>query len=195
MVVAARKRSARPKPRAGRRALVLVDFINLFDFPHSEKLARRALKAAQRTAKLKQRMAAAKSPIIYANDNFGHWRSEFSRLVEDCLARGGVSAEIARILHPEPDDFVVLKPRHSAFYGTPLEFLLEELQVDSLVVTGLSLDICVFATAQDAYVRKFKLWVPSDCVAADTSEHEQHALDHLERTMKADTRASTRARV
>jgi nicotinamidase-related amidase len=188
--VAARKRPARP--RSSRRALLLVDFINLFDFPHSEKLARRALKAARRTAKLKQRMAAAGSPVIYANDNFGHWRSEFSRLVEQCLACGGESAEIARILHPEPDDFVVLKPRHSAFYGTPLEFLLEELKVDSLVVTGISLDICVFATAQDAYVRQFDLWVPSDCVAADTQEHERHALDHLRRTMKADTRASVR---
>ena len=189
------RKSARRKPRSGRRALLLVDFINLFDFPHSEKLARRAVKAAQRTAKLKQRVAATKSPVIYANDNFGHWNSEFSKLVEDCLGCGGESAEIARVLHPEPKDFAVLKPRHSAFYGTPLEFLLEELKVESLIVTGLSLDICVFATAQDAYVRQFDLWVPSDCVAADTAEHEKHALDHLERTMKADTRSSTRARL
>ena len=189
------RKSARRKPRSGRRALLLVDFINLFDFPHSEKLARRAVKAAQRTAKLKQRVAATKSPVIYANDNFGHWNSEFSKLVEDCLGRGGESAEIARVLHPEPKDFAVLKPRHSAFYGTPLEFLLEELKVDSLIVTGLSLDICVFATAQDAYVRQFNLWVPSDCVAADTPAHEKHALDHLKRTMKADTSPSSRLRV
>ena len=193
--MADRKPAARRKARSGRRALVLVDFINLFDFPHSEKLARRALKAAQRTAKLKERMSAAKSPVIYANDNFGHWTSEFSRLVEDCIACGGESSEIARLLHPEPRDFAVLKPRHSAFYGTPLEFLLEELKVESLVVTGISLDICVFATAQDAYVRQFDLWIPSDCVAADTPEHERQALDHLARTMRADTRPSTRARV
>jgi nicotinamidase-related amidase len=191
--VAGRK-AARRKPRPGRRALLLVDFINLFDFPHSEKLARRAVRAAQRTAKLKQRVSASRSPVIYANDNFGHWNSEFSKLVEDCLGRGAESAEIARLLHPEQKDFAVLKPRHSAFYGTPLEFLLEELKVDSLIVTGISLDICVFATAQDAYVRQFDLWVPSDCVAADTPEHEKHALDHLQRTMKTDTRPSSRAR-
>jgi nicotinamidase-related amidase len=187
--VAARKRGRK------RRALLLVDFINLFDFPNSGRLARRAVPAARRTAKLKERFAAAKAPCIYANDNFGHWRSEFSSLVEDCLGRGGESAEIAQMLHPKPGDFSVLKPRHSAFYGTPLEFLLEELEVDSLVVTGLSLDICVFATAQDAYVRKFDLWIPADCVAADTPKHEAHALEHLRRTMKADTRRSIHARL
>ena len=190
--MAARKRAG---ARGGRRALLLVDFINLFDFPHSEKLARRAVVAARHTAKLKERLAGAKVPCIYANDNFGHWKSEFSMLVENCIGRGGASAEIAQALHPKPSDFSVLKPRHSAFYNTPLEFLLEELEVDSLVVTGISLDICVFATAQDAYVRQFDLWIPADCVAADTAAHEAHALDHLERTMKADTRRSIHARV
>jgi len=61
------------------------------------------------------------------------------------------------------------------------------------VIAGIAADNCVFATAQDAYVRKFRLWVPSDCVAADTRQHEAEALDHLRRTMKAQTRASRRS--
>ena len=175
----------------GKRALLLVDFINLFDFPHAEKLAGRAVEAAKRTAKLKERMKAEGVACIYANDNFGHWKSEFSRLVAECVGKGGASSEIARLLVPEPDDYSVLKPRHSAFYETPLAFLLEELDVSSLVITGLSTDMCVFATAQDAYVRKYALWIPSDCVAADTAEHEREALDQMARTLKADIRPST----
>ena len=174
-----------------RRALLLVDFINPFDFEHSEKLARRALPAARCTAALKARAHAAGVPCIYANDNFGHWRGEFSRVVEECRKRGGEAREIAEMLAPGREDYAILKPRHSAFYGTPLEFLLEELEVGALVVTGLSTDMCVSATAQDAYVRKFDLWVPSDCVAADTGEHERQALDHMRRTMKADIDPST----
>ena len=170
------------------RALLLVDFINLFDFTDSEKLAARAIEAAQCTARLKARAHRAKVPCIYANDNFGRWHSEFSALVRECKAKGGASAKIAKLLQPAAKDLAVLKPRHSAFYGTPLEFLLEELKVTSLVVTGLSADICVFATAQDAYVRKFKVTVPSDCVAADTPEHEHEALGHMQRTMRADIR-------
>lgn len=175
----------------GERALILVDFINLFDFPHAEKLAARAVEAAKSTAKLKERMKAEGVPCVYANDNFGHWNSEFSKLVGECLAKDGPSATIAKVLKPAPDDYSVLKPRHSAFYESPLGFLLEELEVSSLVVTGLSTDMCVFATAQDAYVRKYRLWIPSDCVAADTAEHEREALDQMARTLKADIRPST----
>lgn len=175
----------------GKRALILVDFINLFDFEHSEKLAARAVGAAKRTAALKKKLRAQGIPCIYANDNFGHWRSEFSRLVEQCLEADGPPREIAQLLKPTGDDYSILKPRHSAFYETPLQFLLEELQADSLIVTGLSTDMCVFATAQDAHVRKYKLWIPADCVAADTLEHEREALDQMQRTLKADIRPST----
>jgi len=177
----------------GKRALLLVDFINLFDFPHAEKLAARAVEAAKRTAKLKERMKAEAVPCIYANDNFGHWKSEFSKLVAECLKKDGPSATIAKLLQPAPDDYSVLKPRHSAFYESPLQFLLEELEVSGLILTGLSTDMCVSATAQDAYVRKYKLWIPSDCVAADTADHEREALDLMSRTLKADIRPSTEA--
>lgn len=177
------------KPVA-RWALLIVDFINLFDFDGAARLAARALPAAERTARLKRRLREDGIPCIYANDNFGHWRSEFSRLVRECLDRKGAAHDIAQLLAPDPDDYSILKPRHSAFYGTPLEFLLEELEVDSLVLAGISADMCVSATAQDAYVRKFRLWVPSDCVAADTGDHERQTLDHMHRTMKADIRPS-----
>lgn len=176
-----------PEPK---RALLLVDFINLFDFPESEKLEARALEAARRAARLKERAVAAGIPCIYCNDNFGHWRSEFSRVVDECVERGGTSRTIAGLLRPAREDYSILKPRHSAFYGTPLEFLLEELEVGTLVLAGLSADMCISATAQDAYVRKFALRVPADCVAADTAEHEAQALDHMRRTMKADIRPS-----
>ena len=178
-----------------KKALLLVDFINLFDFPHSEKLAKRAVPAANAAAALKARARKARIPCIYANDNFGHWHSEFSALVQECDARGGASSAIAQLLRPTPEDLAVLKPRHSGFYGTPLEFLLEELKVGSLIVTGLSTDICVFATAEDAYVRKFEVWVPADCSAADTAVHERQALDLMARTIKADIRPSGKVRL
>ena len=88
---------------------------------------------------------------------------------------------------------VATEPRHSAFYGTPLEFLLDELEVDALALAGVAADNCIFATAQDAYVRKFRLWVPADCVAADSEEHDRQSLDHMQRTMKADIRRSSDA--
>jgi nicotinamidase-related amidase len=175
-------------------ALLLVDFINLFDFPDAGKLAPRAIRAARATAKLKARAGAAGMLCVYANDNFGRWTSEFSALTAECLKRKGAPGAIARLLKPGAGDLSVLKPRHSAFYGTPLDFLLEERQVERLVITGLTADICVFATAQDAYVRKFSVWVPADCVAAMTPAYERSALVHMARTLKARTQAARTAR-
>jgi nicotinamidase-related amidase len=72
-----------------------------------------------------------------------------------------------------------------------LAFLLEELGSHELIITGIAADSCVAITAHDAHVRKFKLWVPSDCVASEKPEYKRNALAHLRRVAKASTKAST----
>jgi nicotinamidase-related amidase len=177
-----------PRRRAS-RALLLVDFINPLDFPHDRAFVARAVAAARRTLGLKRRLKAAGVPAIYANDHFGGWTRNFDALVRQCAA-ATPGRELARLLAPEPDDYPVLKPRHSAFFGTPLEFLLDELGVRALVVTGIAADNCVFFTAHDAYLRRYRLWVPRDCVASARDADRLHALDHMRRVLKADVRAT-----
>jgi len=183
------------KPRTNRRrtALVLIDFVNLFDFEGAQKLAPRAIRAARKTALLIKKLRADRVPVIYANDNFGQWRSDFRGLVNKCVRQGGASADIVAALQPTGEDFAILKPRHSAFYGTPLDFILEELKVERLVLTGIAVDMCVFATAQDSHVRKFSLWIPADCVAGFTASQERSALSLMTRTLAADIRAAVRS--
>ena len=173
-----------------RRALVLVDFFNPLNFKGGDALAMPALRAAERTAALKARLRRAGVPAIYANDNFGQWQSEFSTLVSQCVALAGAPGAIARLLAPQHGDRSILKPRHSAFYGTPLEFLLDELGSKTLVLTGIAADACIMITAHDAHIRKFKLWVPRDCVASEKASFTQTTLDHLERTTHAVTTSS-----
>jgi len=173
-------------------ALLLIDFINPLDFPGASRLAPWAIKAARHTRLLKQRAQALGIPCIYVNDNFKNWHEEFSDLVARCLGAGGPARTLAELLAPEPRDFVLLKPRHSAFYGTPLAFLLEELEVSRLILTGLAGDICVFFTAQDAYVRKFSLWIPANCIGAQLDSHYRSTLDQMRRNLKATTRPAGR---
>lgn len=175
----------------GRTALLLVDFINTLDFEHGEALRPQAEAAAKRTAELKRRLKSQRVPSIYANDNFGRWQSNFPDLVASCGARSCRGHELARVLAPDPDDLSVLKPRHSAFYGTPLEFLLAELEVGRLVIVGLVTEMCVLFTAHDAYVRQFEMWIPEDCVASvDPAVHER-TLMHCRDVLGVDARAST----
>jgi nicotinamidase-related amidase len=98
---------------------------------------------------------------------------------------------LAEQLRPEQDDSFVLKPKHSGFYATTLDLLLRYLHVTTVILTGLTGDICVLFTANDAYMRDFHLAVPADCVASQDSEENRHALLHMQRVLKADIQPST----
>ncbi|MGN6133492.1 MAG: cysteine hydrolase family protein, partial [Aureliella sp.] len=172
-------------------ALVLIDVINDLDFSQGEQLLRFALPMAQRIAELKRKARANKVPVIYVNDNFGRWRSDFHAQVEHCLKPDCLGRPIAELLKPEQDDYFVLKPKHSGFFSTTLETLLEYLSVEVVILTGVASNICVLFTANDAYMRDLKLVVPSDCVAANTEADNQYAIEQMKQVLKADTRPST----
>jgi nicotinamidase-related amidase len=186
-------KKTRKKQRPG-QALVLIDVINDFDFPRSAALLRYALPAAQRIAALKERAKRARLPVIYANDNFGRWRSDFRQQIEHCKAQGRRGRTIVELLEPDHDDYFVLKPMHSAFFSTTLEVLLERLHIRRLILTGFAADICVLYTANDAYMRDFEVAIPSDCVASETMRQYRFALEHMAQRLKADTRTSDRIR-
>ena len=175
----------------GKHVLLVIDFFNPEGFRETPGLANAALAAARSTARLKETLRGRKVPTIYANDNFGRWMSEFSALVEECRHLRGAAGEIATLLAPTPGDWLVLKPRHSAFYGTPLAFMLEELEAETLVLTGMSADSCITMTAHDAHVRKFRVWSPRDCVASVDPAHTRAALQQLARVTDASTLPSS----
>jgi nicotinamidase-related amidase len=172
--------------------LLLVDVINDFDFGGAKKLIRPALEAARHIATLKARARDARIPCLYVNDNFGRWRSDFRRQVAHCMRDDCLGRPIAELLHPEEDDYFVLKPMHSGFYSTTLEVLLREFGTRRLVITGFAAEICVLYTANDAHMRGFDVVVPADCVASETPARKRFALEHVAHVLDADTSASGR---
>ncbi|PYS80559.1 MAG: isochorismatase [Acidobacteria bacterium] len=171
-------------------ALLLIDVINDLDFGGGEELLRHALPMARRLAELKRRARAAGVPVVYVNDNFGKWQSDFKKILEHCLKDGVPGRPVAELLRPEEDDYFVLKPKHSGFFSTTLDILLDYLGVKTLVLTGLTGDICVLFTAHDAYMRDFHLVIPSDCVASNDPGENEYTLEKMARLMDADTRPS-----
>jgi nicotinamidase-related amidase len=176
-------------------ALLLIDVINDLEFPECDQLLRHALPMARRIAELKTRAKSAGVPVIYVNDNFGRWQSNFNAQVEHCLGDGVRGGPIVELLRPEADDYFVLKPKHSGFFSTTLDLLLKYLGVRSVVLTGIAANICVLFTANDAYMRDFDLAVPSDCVASNTDEENHHALEQMRKVLKADIRPSAELRL
>jgi nicotinamidase-related amidase len=172
-------------------ALLLVDVINDLDFDEGDKLLAYALPMARRLAELKVKAARANVPVIYANDNFGRWRSDFRAQIEHCLKQGCLGKPLVELLRPSPDDYFVLKPKHSAFYHTALELLLRYLGTKTLVIGGLAGNICVLFTANDAYMRDLHVVVPADCTASNSEGENRTALELMRQRLKADTRPSS----
>ena len=171
-------------------ALLLVDVINDLEFPGAEKLLPHALAMAEALGAFKSRAKQAGIPVIYANDNFGRWRSDFPKLVQYCLGEGIRGKPIVQRLAPEPDDYFILKPKHSAFYQTNLDTLLKCLGADTVIVTGIAGDICVLFTANDAYMRDLKVLVPPDCTASEDPNENRRVLALMQRVLKADIKPS-----
>jgi nicotinamidase-related amidase len=172
-------------------ALLLIDVINDLDFPEAEQLLEQALPMARRISDLKRRANEAEVPVVYVNDNFGRWRSDLNATVEHCCRPESRGRPIVQLLRPEQSDYFVLKPKHSGFYSTTLDLLLQYLGVKTVVLTGIAGNICVLFTANDAYLRDYHLVVPSDCTASNTAEENRSALNEMQKVLKADIREST----
>ena len=172
-------------------ALVLIDVINDMEYPGGDRLLENAMPVADRIARLKRRAKEAGVPVVYANDNFGRWRSDFREVVEHCLRDDVRGRDFVEALKPDADDYFVLKPKHSAFFATTLDTLLAYLGPRTLVLAGVAGDTCVLLSAADAYMRDFHLRVPRDCIASIDAEENRRALEYMERVLDVDTTPST----
>ena len=172
-------------------ALLLIDVINDFEFDDGEELFRQALPIGQNIARLKQNAHHAGIPTIYVNDNFGKWRSDFRNTVSHCRSDGVRGKPFVELLMPGEEDYFVLKPKHSGFYSTTLDLLLKHLTATNLILTGIAGNNCVLFTANDAYMRDFKLFVPSDCVVSIETKDNEDALRQMEKVLKADIRPAS----
>lgn len=172
-------------------ALLLIDVMNDMEYPGGDALLEQALPVARRLAALKRRARERRIPCVYVNDNFGRWQSDFPRIVSHCLETRVRGRPVAELLRPDDDDYFVLKPKNSGFFSTTLGTLLAYLKAKTLILTGLTGDVCVLFTANDAYMRDFHLLVPADCVASIDPERNQRMLEYMRDQLEADITPST----
>jgi len=186
-------RTTKRTRRSSRTALLILDMLSEFDFPDGDVLRKAAARIAPTLARLRTRCRARSIPVIYVNDTAHRWESDQRAFVERCLE--GKGAAIAAQLQPAPDDYFMFKPRHSAFYATPLAELLYMLKVEHLVLSGVSSHQCVLLTASDAHVRGLDITVATDCIAAGKARDTHHATYILEHGLQSRLRRSMHLRL
>lgn len=178
-------------PDESKIVLLIIDMISDFEFVDGEKLYPFAEEIAPNIVKLKEKAHQAEIPVIYANDNFGKWRSDFKKQLKHSQAKSSRGSKIARMLAPKREDYFVLKVKNSAFFSTTLETLLKYLGAETLILTGVTADICIFFTAIDAYLRDYKIIIPSDCVAAISESSKKMVLNYMNKILEAEISLSS----
>jgi nicotinamidase-related amidase len=168
----------------GRSALLVIDMLNPYEHDEADQLAESAAETVAPIRSLLDAAGETEAPVIYVNDNYGDWNTSAAEIAERALS--GRHPDLVKPLLPPEDASFVLKARHSVFYGTPLEYLLDRGEIERLVLTGQVTEQCILYSALDAYVRHFRVAVPRDAVAHIHRPLADAALKMMERNMSAD---------
>src|SRR5688572_22901164 len=172
-------------------ALLIVDMINDLEFPGGDRLAEQVKPVARRIRDLRREAKMLGIPTIYVNDNFGRWQSDLRALLEHSQRDDVLGRSMVELVTPDDEDYFVIKPKHSGFYSTTLDTLLAYLKASTLILTGIAGNSCVLFTANDAFMRDYYLFVPSDCTASIDPADNEYALRQMREVLKADTTPST----
>ncbi|WP_066195208.1 MULTISPECIES: isochorismatase family cysteine hydrolase [Gracilibacillus] len=168
-----------------KKALLVIDLINDFNFYEGDLLLQNTKEILPNIQKLKRHAKEKNYPIIYVNDHYDTWETDYKQIAQACTTPK--NAEVVEMGIPEKEDYFIMKPQMSGFFRTPLRSLLENLGIEQLIMTGIAGNICVLFTANDAHMRGYSLHVPENCVASNTDRHNHEALKLMSEVFKVDT--------
>lgn len=170
-------------------ALLVIDMLNTYDHPDAEDLATHAEEMVGTLADLVGRARTRDDvDVIYVNDNQGDFSADRGDLIRGAL--DGKRPDLVEPIVPGDDATFLTKVRHSAFYGTPLDYLLGRLKAERIILTGQVTEQCILYTALDGYIRHLDVIVPPDAVAHIHPDLGQAALALMERNMHAELKSA-----
>lgn len=165
-------------------AILVVDMLN--DFVTGALKCDRGLAIVPNVARLLRGARGAGVPVIFCNDAHLKGIDHELKLWGDHAIAGTPGAEVIPELEPCDSDYVVPKRRYSGFFHTDLDLLLQELDVDTVIMTGLHTHMCVRHTSADAYQLGYQVVVASDATDAFTEEDYQSGLRYLKEVYGAE---------
>jgi nicotinamidase/pyrazinamidase len=167
------------------KALIINDMENDFVDEKGALRVDTAIGCVEPIKALKAQMKKEGAPVIYVCDTHFKGDKEFEKWGPHAVD-GTWGAQVIEALKPDGDDYVIKKWRYSAFFATPLDLLLGELTVDTIVLVGVLTDVCIQHTAADAYFRGYKTIVPRACTATISEERKTYALNFIEQMYEAE---------
>ena len=176
----------------GATALIVVDMLNTYEHEDAERLASNVKPTVAPISGLVSRARDDDVPVVYVQDNYGDWNTSAEKLARRAME--GRHPELVEPILPPDDAAFIIKARHSAFYQTLLEYLLDRDGAGRIVLAGQVTEQCILYSALDAYVRHFEVAVPRDAVAHIHESLGDAALEMMERNMGAEVAGSDQLR-
>ncbi|HLS00056.1 MAG TPA: isochorismatase family cysteine hydrolase [Mycolicibacillus parakoreensis] len=165
-------------------AVLVIDMVNAYRHPDADLLMPQVAQIMGPLTDLLDRARRRDDVrVVYVNDNYGDFTAGFTDLIEAALA--GRRPDLVEPIVPDERTAMLTKVRHSAFYATPLEYLLERDGTRRVIVTGQVTEQCILYSALDAYVRHLEVVVPTDTVAHIDAGLAHAALQMMRRNMAA----------
>lgn len=166
-------------------ALIVVDGINDFYSPRGQTYFAGVEETIEPIRSLLSVARAADALIVHATEQHrpGLEDGEWSKLPQHNLT-GSFDAQIfPAFLGPSPShrEIVVGKRRYSAFFQTDLALLLTENGVRTVVIAGVKTNVCIRATATDAFGWGLRVVVPREATNSNRPHLGQASLEDIDR--------------
>lgn len=155
-------------------ALLILDVQKGFDDPYWGN--RNNPKAEENIARLQEEWRKRKGTIFYSK----HLSIQPQSPLHHTNKEG---TEFKEMIKPKPNETVFTKQVNSAFIGTELETYLNEQNINTVVITGLSTQHCVSTTTRMSGNLGFQTYLVSDAIAAfEITDHKgkKHAADTIQ---------------
>jgi nicotinamidase-related amidase len=172
----------------GSSALIVIDMLNPYEHDDADELAANIAEVIDPLSELIAWARESDDELIYVNDNYGDFAASGEQLAERALR--GRHRDLVEPFLPSEGTLFLQKVRHSAFYSTSLEYLLQQRGVTNVILTGQVTEQCILYSALDAYVRHYSVCVPRDAVAPIDHQLGDAALRMMQRNMRADVTTS-----
>jgi nicotinamidase-related amidase len=172
-------------PQVSTTALVVIDMINPYDHEDADLLMTSVEEIIDPLCDLLGRAREDRDVcLLYLNDNYGDFSATRQDLIDRALK--GCRPDLVEPILPAGNCAFLTKVRHSAFYATPLEYVLQRERVETVILTGQVTEQCVLYSALDAYIRHLAIKIPQDAVAHIDDQLGKAALRMMERNMRAE---------
>jgi nicotinamidase-related amidase len=165
-------------------ALIVIDMLNAYDHEDAGPLVESVRRCLPRIVELRDEARERDDRLlVYVNDNYDRWDAGREQLIK--AAQDGEHPELIEPIAPDFPVPFLPKGRHSIYYQTALDHLLQVESVSKVILTGQVTEQCILYSALDAYLRGYEVIVPRDAVAHIHFDLADAALAMMERNMHA----------